>query len=103
MVAATLNLIRFFARESCGWCSPCRDGLTMVRWLLETIDAGKGAPDHLEMLKNQLKNISGNSFCALAEGAMGPVAGLLTHFEQEIVDHIERAAARLKRRYLCRL
>ena len=90
MVAATLNLIRFFARESCGWCTPCRDGLTMVRWLLETIDAGKGNREHLGMLKDQLKNISGNSFCALAEGAMGPVAGLLTHFEQEIVDHIEQ-------------
>ncbi len=71
MVAATLNLIRFFARESCGWCSPCRDGLTMVRWLLETIDAGKGAPDHLEMLKNQLKNISGNSFALWQKGRWG--------------------------------
>jgi NADH-quinone oxidoreductase subunit F len=90
MVAVTLNLIRFFARESCGWCTPCRDGLTMVRWLLEMIDSGKGTPEHLEMLKDQLKNISGKSFCALAEGAMGPVAGLLTHFEQEIVDHIEK-------------
>lgn len=96
MVAATLNLIRFFARESCGWCSPCRDGLTMVRWLLETLEQGKGTPEHLEMLKNQLKNISGNSFCALAEGAMGPVAGLLTHFEQEIVDHIEQGCCPFK-------
>ena len=90
MVAVTLNLIRFFARESCGWCTPCRDGLTMVRWLLEMLESGKGTPEHLQMLKDQLKNISGKSFCALAEGAMGPVAGLLTHFEQEIVDHIER-------------
>ncbi|HMB16675.1 MAG TPA: NADH-quinone oxidoreductase subunit NuoF [Pelovirga sp.] len=89
MVAVTLNLIRFFARESCGWCTPCRDGLTMVRWLLEMLESGKGTPEHLELLKGQLKNISGTSFCALAEGAMGPVAGLLTHFEQEIVDHIE--------------
>lgn len=90
MVAVTLNLIRFFARESCGWCTPCRDGLTMVRWILEMFESGKGTIEHLEMLKDQLKNISGKSFCALAEGAMGPVAGLLTHFEQEIVDHIER-------------
>ena len=90
MVAVTLNLIRFFARESCGWCTPCRDGLTMVRWILEMLESGKGTLEHLEMLKDQLKNISGKSFCALAEGAMGPVAGLLTHFEQEIVDHIER-------------
>ncbi|HDR46853.1 MAG TPA: NADH-quinone oxidoreductase subunit NuoF [Geoalkalibacter subterraneus] len=89
MVAVTLNLIRFFARESCGWCTPCRDGLTMVRWLLEMLESGKGSHEHLAMLKDQLKNISGKSFCALAEGAMGPVTGLLTHFEQEIVDHIE--------------
>lgn len=89
MVAATLNLIRFFARESCGWCTPCRDGLSMVRWLLETIEAGQGTEQHLGMLKEQLQNISGTSFCALAEGAMGPLAGLLNHFEQEIIDHLE--------------
>lgn len=89
MVAVTLNLIRFFARESCGWCTPCRDGLTMVRWLLETIESGQGTGEHLEMLKEQLLNIRGNSFCALAEGAMGPVDGLLRLFEQEIIDHLE--------------
>lgn len=90
MVAVTLNLIRFFARESCGWCTPCRDGLTMVQWLLELMETGQAATEHLEMLKDQLRNISGNSFCALAEGAMGPVAGLLNHFEQEIIDHIDQ-------------
>ena len=90
MVAATLNLIRFFARESCGWCTPCRDGLTLVSWLLDTIDAGRGTPEHLEMLKEQFTGISGNSFCALADGAMGPIAGLLNHFEQELIDHIEQ-------------
>ncbi|MCW8858313.1 MAG: NADH-quinone oxidoreductase subunit NuoF [Deltaproteobacteria bacterium] len=96
MVAATLNLIQFFARESCGWCTPCRDGLSMVRWLLEKFETGKGSPEHLDMLKDQLQNISGNSFCALAEGAMGPVAGLLTHFEQEIIDHIEKGRCPFK-------
>ncbi|HEY5675111.1 MAG TPA: NADH-quinone oxidoreductase subunit NuoF [Malonomonas sp.] len=89
MVAVTLNLIRFFARESCGWCTPCRDGLTMVRWLLETLETGQGSLEHLALLKEQLQNISGTSFCALAEGAMGPLAGLLNHFEQEIIDHIK--------------
>ena len=96
MVAATLNLMRFFARESCGWCTPCRDGLTMVRWLLETIESGKGTTEHLDMLKEQLRMIDGNSFCALAEGAMGPLAGLLTHFEQEIIDHIEKGRCPFK-------
>lgn len=97
MVAVTLNLIRFFARESCGWCTPCRDGLTLVRWLLEMIDSGQGTPEHLTMLKQQLRHISGKSFCALAEGAMGPLAGLLNHFEQEIIDHIEQGACPFRR------
>ncbi|PLX86210.1 MAG: NADH-quinone oxidoreductase subunit NuoF [Desulfuromonas sp.] len=90
MVAVTLNLIRFFARESCGWCTPCRDGLPLVVWLLEKIERGQGTDDDLQMLKAQHRNICGNSFCALAEGAMGPVDGLLSNFEQEVVDHIQK-------------
>jgi len=90
MVAATLNLIRFFARESCGWCTPCRDGLVMVRWILEELEAGRGSRELIAMLKDQHKNIAGRSFCALAEGAMGPLEGLLNHFEDELVDHVTK-------------
>ncbi len=89
MVAATLNLMRFFARESCGWCTPCRDGLPLVCWLLERIEKGEGADEDLAMLRDQLRHINGRSFCALALGAMGPVDGLLRHFEQELADHIK--------------
>jgi len=90
MVGATLNLIRFFARESCGWCTPCRDGLSFVQWLLEEIEAGRGTMEQIEMLKHQRKNITGRSFCALAEGAMGPLDGLLRLFEEELVDHVKK-------------
>lgn len=90
MVAATLNLIRFFARESCGWCTPCRDGLVMVRWVLEELEAGRGSRESVAMLKDQHKNIAGRSFCALADGAMGPLEGLLNHFEDELVDHVTK-------------
>ncbi|MCM2264196.1 MAG: NADH-quinone oxidoreductase subunit NuoF [Desulfuromonadales bacterium] len=90
MVAATLNLARFFARESCGWCTPCRDGLPMVVWLLEEIEAGRGSQELLDMFRDQVKNISGRSFCALAEGAMGPVGSLLTKFGDELEDHVKR-------------
>jgi NADH-quinone oxidoreductase subunit F len=89
MVAATLNLQRFFARESCGWCTPCRDGLPMVCWVLEKIEGGQGTAEDLEMLRGLVRNINGRTFCALALGAMGPVDGLLRHFEQELVDHIK--------------
>lgn len=98
MVAATLNLIRFFARESCGWCTPCRDGLPVVAWLLDKVEAGKATFDDIDMLKDQFRNISGRSFCALAEGAMGPVAGLLNHFEQELADHVIKGRCPLKKK-----
>jgi NADH-quinone oxidoreductase subunit F len=96
MVAATLNLLRFFARESCGWCTPCRDGLPLVCWLLERIESGQGSHEHLAMLQEQLRHINGRSFCALALGAMGPVEGLLRHFTEEVVDHIRRGCCPLK-------
>jgi NADH-quinone oxidoreductase subunit F len=96
MVAATLNLARFFARESCGWCTPCRDGLPMVVWLLEELEAGRGSHELLAMLRDQVRNISGRSFCALAEGAMGPVGSLLTRFGDELEDHVKQGRCPLK-------
>jgi len=90
MVAVTRNLNQFFARESCGWCTPCRDGLATVSWLLDRIEFGHATMDDLAMLKDQVRNIRGRSFCALAEGAMGPVEALLRLFEDEIIDHIKQ-------------
>ena len=97
MVAVTRNLNQFFARESCGWCTPCRDGLAAVSWLLDQIEFGRATMDDLAMLKDQVRNISGRSFCALAEGAMGPVEALLRLFEDEIIDHIKQGKCPFKR------
>ncbi|PLX76896.1 MAG: NADH-quinone oxidoreductase subunit NuoF [Desulfuromonas sp.] len=97
MVAVTRNLNQFFARESCGFCTPCRDGLATISWLLDRIEFGQGTMDDLAMLKDQVRNISGRSFCALAEGAMGPVEALLRLFEEEIVDHIRKGACPFQR------
>ena len=97
MVAVTRNLNQFFARESCGWCTPCRDGLATVSWLLDRIEFGQATIDDLAMLKDQVRNISGRSFCALAEGAMGPVEALLRLFEDEIIDHIKQGKCPFRR------
>ena len=97
MVAVTRNLNQFFARESCGWCTPCCDGLATVSWLLDRIEFGHATMDDLAMLKDQVRNISGRSFCALAEGAMGPVEALLRLFEDEIIDHIKQGKCPLRR------
>jgi NADH-quinone oxidoreductase subunit F len=96
MVAATRNLNQFFARESCGWCTPCRDGLAMISWLLDRIEFGHGTEDDLAMLHDQVRNIRGRSFCALAEGAMGPVEALLRLFEDEIKQHILKGCCPFK-------
>ena len=87
MVAATLNLVRFFARESCGWCTPCREGLPLVQHILERIEDGRGESGDIRILHEHVKHLN-YAFCALAPGAMGPVDGLLRHFEDELKDHI---------------
>ncbi|MDH3997719.1 MAG: NADH-quinone oxidoreductase subunit NuoF [Desulfuromonadales bacterium] len=97
MVAVTRNLNQFFARESCGWCTPCRDGLATISWLLDRIEFGQATMDDLSMLHDQVRNIKGRSFCALAEGAMGPVEALLRLFEDEIKDHIKQGGCPFKR------
>jgi NADH-quinone oxidoreductase subunit F len=87
MVAVTLNLVRFYARESCGWCTPCREGLPYVVHLLELIESGQGRDEHIAILREHVQYLN-YSFCALAPGAMGPVDGLLRHFEEEVREHI---------------
>jgi len=89
LVAATLNLIGFFARESCGWCTPCREGLPYIRDILWRIETGKGTAEDIPALKKICKHLW-HSYCAFAPGAVSPVEGLLTHFEDEVTAHINQ-------------
>ena len=87
LVAATLNLIEFFARESCGWCTPCREGLPYVETLLRAIENGEGKEAFIPMLKEMCGHMK-LAYCAFAEGAAAPVLGLLEYFSEEVHDHI---------------
>lgn len=87
LVGATLNLIQFFARESCGWCTPCREGLPYLRDLLWRIENGEGKEEYIPTIRSMCKDMW-NSFCALAPGAASPVESLLTYFEDEVHEHI---------------
>ena len=87
MVNATLNLMEFFARESCGWCTPCREGIPYIRDLLKRIENGEGKTEFVDILRDMSKYLW-NSYCAFAPGAVSPLESLITCFEDEIFEHI---------------
>jgi NADH-quinone oxidoreductase subunit F len=87
LVAATLNLMEFFSRESCGWCTPCREGLPYIRELLALIEAGAGEPEHVAILEEMKVHLY-RSYCAFAPGAAAPLESLLALFKDEIQEHI---------------
>jgi NADH-quinone oxidoreductase subunit F len=89
LVGATVNLIEFFARESCGWCTPCREGLPYILDLLKRIEHGGGEPAHIPTLERMCKSLW-NAYCAFAPGAVAPVESLLKHFEDEVQEHIQQ-------------
>ena len=87
LVAATLNLIDFFTRESCGWCTPCREGLPYIRDLLWRIENGQGEPGYVDVMEQMAAHLW-RSYCAFAPGAAAPVQSLIEHFRDEVMDHI---------------
>jgi NADH-quinone oxidoreductase subunit F len=83
------NLERFFAQESCGWCTPCRDGLPWTAQLLQAIDEGRGQPGDLDRLALDCRLLSpGHTFCALAPGAVEPLQSALKYFREDFERHI---------------
>ncbi|MGE5365540.1 MAG: NADH-quinone oxidoreductase subunit NuoF [Bacteroidota bacterium] len=83
------NLELFFAQESCGWCTPCREGLPWVKKILNAIEEGRGEPDDIERLEFHTKYLGpGNTFCALAPGAMEPLQSALKYFREDFHKHI---------------
>ncbi|MGK7394099.1 MAG: NADH-quinone oxidoreductase subunit NuoF [Candidatus Cyclobacteriaceae bacterium M3_2C_046] len=85
------NLEHFFAQESCGWCTPCREGLPWTEKILGAIEAGQGKMEDLDVLSFHTKYLApGNTFCALAPGAMEPLQSALKYFRADFEQHIEQ-------------
>lgn len=83
------NLMEFFARESCGWCTPCRDGLPWTEKILRAIEEGAGEPGDVEILEKHCKLLGpGNTFCALAPGAVEPLQSAIKYFREDFERHI---------------
>ena len=96
MVDAVLNLMRFYAHESCGQCTPCREGTPWVVKVLERIMSGHGRAEDLDLLLDLADNMEGRTVCALADGACWPLVSIVQKFRPEFLAKIKapaRAAA----------
>jgi NADH-quinone oxidoreductase subunit F len=89
-VGMMANLMHFYARESCGWCTPCRDGLPWTAKVLDAIEEGRGQPIDIERLGIHTRLIKDDAtFCTLATGAMQPLRSALNYFRSDLEQHIE--------------
>lgn len=88
-VGMVRNLEKFFAQESCGWCTPCREGLPWTFKLLDALENGHGQMSDLAQLERHTRFLGpGNTFCALAPGAMEPLQSALEYFREDFERHI---------------
>ncbi len=89
MVRALENMSKFYMEESCGQCTPCREGTGWLYRLVHRIEKGDATLDDIENLRRAAKNIEGRTICAFGEAAAWPVGGMLKHFYDEFVYHVE--------------
>ena len=89
MVKMLQRISHFYMDESCGQCTPCREGTGWLYRLVHRIEHGHATISDLETLKRAAKNIEGRTICAFGEAAAWPVGGMLKHFYDEFVYHIE--------------
>lgn len=89
MVKSLLRLSYFYYEESCGQCTPCREGTGWLYRMVHRIEHGQGRPEDIELLNNVAFNIKGRTICALGEAAAMPVEAMIKHFRDEFIHHIE--------------
>ncbi len=89
IVRNTWNFSRFYEHESCGQCSPCREGTGWMQKVLNRIEHGKGSMSDIDLLVDVSKKIEGNTICPLGDAAAWPVASAIRHFRDEFEWHIK--------------
>jgi len=88
IVRAVLRWTEFYKHESCGKCTPCREGTWWLVQMIRDLEAGKGTPADLDKLIDITNNIAGRSFCALADGAASPIISSIKYFRAEYEAHL---------------
>jgi NADH-quinone oxidoreductase subunit F len=99
VVRNTWNFARFYAHESCGQCSPCREGTGWMEKVLRRIEHGEGHMHDIALLEDINKKIEGNTICPLGDAAAWPVAAAIRHFREEFEWHIKSPQEAMKRNY----
>jgi NADH-quinone oxidoreductase subunit F len=89
-----LKVAKFYRHESCGKCSPCREGTNWTVKLLERIDSGTATPMDIELIASECENIIGNCLCVLGDAMVMPIRSIIVKFRDELEAHIETACAR---------
>ena len=89
VVRAVLRWTEFYAHESCGKCTPCREGTFWLVQILRRLENGQGDAEDLEKLLDISDNILGRSFCALGDGAASPILSSIKYFRDEYVAHLD--------------
>ncbi len=90
VVRAVLRWTEFYKHESCGKCTPCREGTWWLVQVLARLEKGEGTPEDLELLLDQCDNILGRSFCALGDGATSPITSSIQYFRDDYLAHLEQ-------------
>jgi NADH-quinone oxidoreductase subunit F len=89
MVRSLLRLSYFYYEESCGQCTPCREGTGWLYRVVKRIEQGQGRQEDLDLLLSVSDNIQGRTICALGDAAAMPVKSFVTHFRDEFQHHID--------------
>lgn len=92
LVKLLTRITRFYAHESCGQCTPCREGCMWMEKILERVEHGHGKPEDLALLMDITENIAGKTLCALGDAAAGPVSSFVTKFKSDFEAHIRSHA-----------
>jgi len=90
MVKVLTRIAEFYAEESCGQCTPCREGTGWMARVCHRILHGKGTMQDIDLLDNVANNIGGSTICALGDAAALPVIGMLKHFRNEFTAMIQQ-------------
>ncbi|SLN44806.1 NADH-quinone oxidoreductase chain 1 [Pseudoruegeria aquimaris] len=89
VIKAIWRLSKFYKHESCGQCTPCREGTGWMMRVMDRLVRGDAEPEEIDMLLDVTKQVEGHTICALGDAAAWPIQGLIRHFRDEIEDRIK--------------